>query len=145
MVFVRDEGSVYNAPLEDVWRFLSMGRAHSEAHHHRDVERKSLPGNSGEYTWEQEFEGKPERFTMRWTSYPLFGIAYEVLQGPFVGSKFFVYYRPRGNNTRVTMVGDFVSPTIPAARLETAVLGFFALEFEQDSAAIAAMLASKQS
>ena len=143
MVFVRDEGSVYNAPLEEVWRFLSSDQAHTDAHGHRNATRKSLPGNSGEYSWEQDFEGKPERFTMRWTAFPLFGIAYEVPEGPFQGSKFFVYYRPRGAKTRVTIVGDFVSPTIPSTRLEAAVLGFFALEFEQDSAAITAMLSSK--
>jgi hypothetical protein len=60
-----------------------------------------------------------------------------------VGSKFFAYYRPRGAKTRVTVVGDFTSPTIPSARLEAAVLAFFALEFEQDSAAIATILAAK--
>ncbi|MGA8604532.1 MAG: hypothetical protein WB788_05660 [Thermoplasmata archaeon] len=143
MVFVRDEGSVYNAPLEEVWRFLSSEDAHTEAHKHRNASRKTLAANSGEYSWEQDFEGKPERFTMRWTSFPLFGIAYEVPEGPFAGSKFFVYYRPRGTKTRVTIVGDFVSPTIPAVRLEAAVLGFFALEFEQDSAAIAVLPGSK--
>jgi hypothetical protein len=143
MVFVRDEGSVFNASLEDVWRFLSSEAPHSEAHQHRKAERKSLSENAGQYSWEQDFQGKPERFTMRWTSFPMFGIAYEVLEGPFVGSKYFAYYRPRGPKTRVTIVGDFASPTIPAARLEAAVLGFFALEFEQDSAAIAAMLAPK--
>jgi len=137
MVFVRDEGSVYNASLEEVWRFLSSSDRHSEAHHHRNVSRKVLPGNSGEYTWEQDFEGTSERFTMRWTAFPLFGIAYEVLQGPFVGSRFFVYYRPRGAKTRVSVVGEFVSPTVPAPHLETAVLAFFAREFEQDSLAIA--------
>ncbi|MGA8710546.1 MAG: hypothetical protein WB786_04870 [Thermoplasmata archaeon] len=143
MVFVRDEGSVYNAPVDEVWRFLSTDAAHSEAHRHRKVERKTLPGNAGEYTWEQDFEGKPEQFIMRWTSFPPFGIAYDVLGGPFTGSKFFVYYRPRGDKTRVTIVGDFVSPTLSATRIEASVLGFFALEFEQDSAAITAMLATK--
>jgi len=143
MVFVRDDGSVYNAPLEEVWRFLSTEDAHSQAHGHRNFARKSLPGNSGEYSWEQEFEGATARFTMRWTSFPHFGIAYEVLEGPFVGSKFFSYYRPRGNRTRVTVVGDFVSATVPANRLETSVLAFFAREFEQDSAAITEMLSGK--
>jgi len=142
MVFVRDEGSVYNAPLDQVWRFLSLGSLHTEAHRHRNVARTSLPGDAGEYAWEQDFEGKPARFTMRWTSFPSFGIAYDVLEGPFAGSKFFVYYRPRGNKTRVTIVGDFVSSTIAAERLEAAVLAFFALEFEQDSAAIATLPAS---
>lgn len=144
MVFVRDEGSVYNAPLEEVWRFLSSDERHSAAHHHRNPSRKELPGNSGEYSWEQEFEGKEERFTMRWTAFPRFGIAYEVLEGPFVGSKFFVYYRPRGARTRVTIVGEFVSPSIPEARLETSILGFFAREFEQDSSAIASDMAASK-
>jgi hypothetical protein len=143
MVFVRDEGSVFNAPIEEVWRFLSSPDLHAEAHQHRSPSRKELPGNAGEYGWEQDFEGKSERFTMRWTAFPTFGIVYEVIEGPFVGSKFFSYYRPRGNKTRVTIVGDFVSPSISAVRLEASVLGFFAKEFEQDSAAIAAMLASK--
>ena len=143
MSFVRDEGSVFNAPLEEVWRFLSDPQAHQSAHHHRDVERKSLGENSGDYSWVQDFEGRAERFRMRWTAFPMFGIAYEVLEGPFVGSKFFAYYRPRGPKTRVTLVGDFVSPTIPAARLEPSVLAFFALEFEQDNAAISARVASR--
>ena len=142
MVFVRDEGSVYNAPLEVVWKFLSSDAQHSQAHGHRNAVGKELSANSGEYRWEQDFEGKAEPFTMRWTAFPLFGIAYEVLEGPFVGSKFFVYYRPRGNKTRVTIVGDFVSPSIPPLRLETSVLAFFAREFEQDSPAIAAMAAA---
>ena len=139
MVFVRDEGSVYNAPLEEVWRFLSSPERHTAAHQHRNVSRTSLPGNAGEYSWEQDFEGKPERFTMRWVAFSPFGIAYEVLEGPFVGSKFFAYYRSRGPKTRVTIVGDFVSPSIPEPRIETSILGFFAKEFEQDSAAIASM------
>jgi len=142
MVFVRDEGSVFNAPIEEVWRFLGSGDAHSQAHRHRNFSRKTFPGNSGEYSWEQDFEGKSERFTMRWTSFPPFGIVYEVLEGPFVGSKFFAYYRPRGSKTRVTLVGDFVSPTVPSTRLEASVLAFFALEFEQDNGAISARLAS---
>jgi hypothetical protein len=99
MVFVRDDGSVYNAPIEEVWKFLSSGDAHSAAHAHRSFSRTTLPGNSGEYSWEQDFEGGPSRFTMRWTAFPTFGIAYEVLEGPFTGSKFFSYYRARGART----------------------------------------------
>lgn len=143
MVFVRDEGSVFNAPLDAVWSFLSRGSAHDEVHHHRNVERKTLSGNSGEISWDQDFEGKSVRFKLRWTSFAPFGLAYEALDGPFLGSKFFVYYRPRGDKTRVTVVGDFASPTIPAVRLETTVLKYLALEFEEDNAAIAARSASK--
>jgi len=143
VTFVRDEGSVYNAPLEEVWRFLSDREAHESVHHHREVEHKPLGENSGESVWVQDFEGKAERFRMRYTAFPMFGIAYEVQEGPLLGSKFFAYYRPRGPKTRVTVVGDFQSPTIPAARLEPVVLAFFALEFEQDNAAISARVAPK--
>jgi len=142
MVFVRDEGSVYNAPIEVVWKFLSFDTQHSSTHGQRNAVGKELSANSGEYSWDQDFEGASQRFAMRWTAFAPFGIAYEVLEGPFAESKFFVYYRPRGNKTRVTMVGDFVSPTIPPVRLETSVLGFFAKEFEQDSPAIAALAAT---
>jgi len=143
MAFVRDEGSVYNAPIDTVWKFLGASDQHAEAHRHRNVERKELPGNSGEYSWEQDFEGRSERFTMRWHAFPTFGIAYEVTAGPFVGSTFFVYYRARGDKTRVTVVGDFASQTIPSSRLESSVLAFLALEFEQDNAAIGKMADAK--
>lgn len=137
MVFLRDEGSRFRAPLDRVWAFVGSGDAHSAAHGHRDFHRKRLAENRGEYSWEQDLEGRAERFTMRWTSFPPLGIAYEVLEGPFQGSAFFLYYRPvEGGETEVGIVGEFVSPTRPPASVESAVLRFFATEFEQDRAAI---------
>lgn len=139
MVFLRDEGSLFDAPLDTVWQFVSSGPKHSEAHRHRATERRTLSGNSGEYTWEQDFGGKSERFTMRWTtSYPV-GIAYEVLEGPFAGSRFFLYYVPRGRQTEVVVVGEFVSPTLPESEVGAAVDRFLSTEFEQDRAAIEAL------
>ena len=34
MVFVRDEGSVFEAPIDVVWEFVGSGDAHSIAHRH---------------------------------------------------------------------------------------------------------------
>ncbi len=136
MVFVKDEGSVFEASIDDVWRFLGAGKKHSEAHHHREVRRQVLSENSGVYSWKQGFMGKSQPFKMRWLALAPLGIAYEVLEGPFAGSKFFLYYTPKGRRTGVTVVGEFASTTISPSRLKSAVTQFFTTEFEQDSAVI---------
>lgn len=136
MVFVRDEGSLFDAPIEAVWEFVGSGDDHSAAHRHRAQRRERHSDRSGTYSWEQPFDGRPERFAMRWTSYWPLGIAYEVLEGPFTGSQFFLYYEPRGRRTAVGIVGEFRSPTIPPADVAAAVERFFTLEFEQDHAAL---------
>jgi hypothetical protein len=136
MVFLRDDRDVFDAPLETVWEFVGSGDRHSEAHHHRDWGRQRIRENSGEYSWEQEFDGAPTRFTMRWTSFYPLGVAYEVLDGPFTGSKFFLYYRARGRKTAVTMVGEFVSPTFSETEISAAVERFFSVEFAQDNEAM---------
>lgn len=143
MVFVRDEGSVFKAPLEDVWRFLDSGASHSEAHGHAKVRRILHAGQAGTYSWEQRFEGRVSRFAMRWTSYWPLGLAYRVTKGPFRGSNFFLYYEPRGRFTGVTIVGDFASRTIPQSEIGPAVRRFFGREFEQDSAALKRWIRSK--
>lgn len=136
MVFVRDEGSLFHASLDDVWKFVGSGEPHSKAHGHTGTRRTPLEGNAGVYSWEQSFRGRPERFTMRWQSYHPLGLAYDVLEGPFSGSHFFLYYEPGGAVTRVSVVGEFVSPSIPEHELAEAVAAFLDLEFEQDRAAI---------
>ncbi|MCI4362923.1 MAG: hypothetical protein L3K13_01265 [Thermoplasmata archaeon] len=136
MVFLVDKGGVFDAPVEEVWMYLASGEEHSQAHLHEAVRRVAHSPNSLTYSWEQRFDGEPVRFAMRSTSFAPVGIAYEVLEGPFTGSSFFVYYAPRGDRTSVTVVGEFLSPTIPPSHVAAAVERFLALEFEQDGAAI---------
>jgi hypothetical protein len=136
VTFVVDTGSYFEAPLDRVWAFVSSGPTHGEAHRHQDQQRVRDSESVGRYSWTQEFDSRAARFTMRWHAFPPLGIAYEVLEGPFAGSTFFLYYAPEGNRTGVTVVGEFVSPTIPLGQVEPAVRRFFALEFEQDQAAI---------
>jgi hypothetical protein len=136
MVFVRDEGSAFDVPLREVWEFVSSGDHHSAAHRHRATTRQRLGERSGQYAWEQDFDGRPVRFAMRWTSFHPLGVAYDVLEGPFAGSQFFLYYVPMGAQTSVGVVGEFVSPTIPEPEIASAVDRFFTTEFEQDLAAM---------
>jgi hypothetical protein len=134
-VFLRDDG-VFDVPLDRVWDFVGSGTPHQQAHRHRGVRRRRLTPTSGQYSWEQPFRGATVRFTMRWTAFVPVGLAYEVLEGPFSGSKFFLSYRPEGQRTRVSVVGSFTSPDIPATSLASAVRRFFATEFEQDADAM---------
>lgn len=136
MVFLVDEGSGFAAPVEAIWEFLGSGAPHSTAHAHRSIRRRRLGRRSGQYSWEQRFEGRWTRFTMHWTAFPPVGIAYRVVAGPFRGSTFFLYYRPRGRRTGVAIVGEFLSPTIPQARIPAEVDRFFTREFRQDAAAL---------
>lgn len=138
MVFVKDTGSVFPVPLPEVWEFLGSGTDHPKAHGHRNVSRSRPNELEGTYAWEQDLEGLPVRFVMHWRSYHPVGLAYDVPEGPFQGSKFFLIYTPRGEETEVSIIGDFVSPTIPEERLPAAVLRFFEVEFEQDLAAMVA-------
>jgi hypothetical protein len=136
MVRIQDEGSVFEASLDEVLGYLGSGAPHSAAHRHRRVRRVSNGPGSGTYSWEQAFEGHRTDFSMRWTSYLPLGLAYDVLVGPFAGSKFFLYYVPRGDGTAVSVVGEFESPTIPLDRLETSLRRFLATEFDQDAAGL---------
>jgi hypothetical protein len=136
VVFLRDEGSSFAVPLDEVWRYLGSGPPHSRAHRHRRVRRRRAGPRSGTYSWEQEFEGRPARFTMRWHAFAPLGIAYEVLAGPFRGSQFFLTYVPRGRRTGVSVVGEFVAVKRPARELRSSVRRFFAREFREDRAAL---------
>jgi hypothetical protein len=138
-VFLRDDG-MFDAPIDSIWGFLGSGGEHQHAHGHTGVRREVLGEDSGRYSWEQPFDEPSVRFTMRWTAFVPTGIAYDVLEGPFAGSKFFLCYRPIGPRTEVSIIGAFTSPSIPLSELEAAVRRFFAVEFEQDSKAIHAAL-----
>ncbi len=136
MVYVRDTDGIFEAPLEDVWSFVGSGDSHSSSHDHQSVQRARHSENSGTYSWDQSFDGVNVRFSMRWTSYWPLGIAYDVLDGPFLGSKFFLIYEPRGRTTAVHVFGEFTSPTLPSSEVEPAVKRFFHKEFQQDTEAL---------
>ena len=66
--------------------------------------------------------------------YPL-GIAFEILVGPFVDSKYFVYYFPIDNDkTGVTVVGNFKSNVIPEEQIKPTVLSLLERVFSEDVA-----------
>jgi hypothetical protein len=102
MVFILDEGSVFELPFDKLWEYLP-----SEKHSHpvSKLISRELSGNVLTITAEREINGKTVRTKLRMTVYPPLGVVQEYLEGPAAGSKAFLYYYPVGNKTGITVVG----------------------------------------
>ena len=103
MVYIFDEGSEFDMPLEKLWEYLP-----SESHKHSaKVISRELQGNVLTLTSERVVDGKAVRSKLRITMYPPLGVAQEHLEGPTAGSKVFSFYTRKGNKTTITVVGDY--------------------------------------
>jgi hypothetical protein len=148
MVFVEDSGSVFDAQLDMVWK---LGEAHIKEGnriHPNTRNNKSEILNETTFinSWEQvdDANGQNIRMKIRGTMYYPLGIAFEILEGPFVDSKYFVYYIPIDNNkTGVTVVRDFKSNMIPEDKIKPIVLGFSERVFNEDVAYLKTMIQKK--
>jgi hypothetical protein len=137
MVFVADWGSVFDAPLDVVWKFLQSDEDHGNSHKgRRNFERKTINENTIMLSWEQDVEGTWIRMANRLTFHPPIGFFVEPLEGPMAGSKFFNYYVPKGKQTEVVVVGEWASKTIPPAQLEKAVWANLEKVYHEDSASL---------
>ncbi len=123
MVFISDEGSTFKAPLSKIWELNQ-----SEGEHSHPSLRNQKAEQQGEHvmlTYETAMpDGTWVRHKTRTTAFPPLGIAFETLEGPMAGSRSFQYYSPRGNETGVTVVGEYTSKGIPDADLKNAVMAF---------------------
>ncbi len=144
MVHIKDEGSIFDAPVDVVWKYVQSDVDHGEAHKgRRNFQRKPVGANSVELSWEQEMEGNWIKTANRLTFLPPLGFVVEPLEGPLAGSKFVNYYTPKGDKTEVTVVGEWTSKTIPAAMLQKAVMMNLEKVFHEDSAGIKQFTAKK--
>jgi hypothetical protein len=137
MVFIVDEGSEFDAPLEKVWK-LSDAHARDAAKIHpgaKNYKTESVNENVAIQSWESDLQGQTVQTKIKVTRYYPLGVAIELLEGSIVGSKFFNYYTPTGNKTGVTVAGDFKSPMMPDEnQLKQAVMSFLEQAFNEDSA-----------
>ena len=96
MVFILDEGSVFELSFDKLWEYLP-----SEKHAHPVAKliSREISGNVLTITSDREINGKTVRTKLRMTMFPPLGVAQEYLEGPAAGSKAFLYYYPKGNKT----------------------------------------------
>ena len=57
----------------------------------------------------------------------------EYVEGPLAGSRSFLYYVPMGDRTGVTVVGEFVSRSIPENQLKSVVLSQLERSYNEDN------------
>ena len=135
-MFVEDSGSFFDAPIDKVWKLSQAHQTELEKIHPDMKNSKSemISENSNIVSYDTNMQGQTIKNKIKITiHYPL-GMAFEFLEGPMTGSKFFNYYTPKGNRTGVTVVGDFTSPSMSDEMLKQAVLSFFEHGFNEDVA-----------
>ncbi len=140
-MYVRDEGSAFDAPIEVVWNYLmDSGGRHAAAHQAsaRFRATKEISKNSSEATGDRMIDGRWSKFVARSTDFAPLAVVNEELEGDLAGSKFVLVYTPQRQRTRVAMYGDFQSETIPRVRLERVVLDLFATSYNEDVPGLAA-------
>ncbi|HYB67420.1 MAG TPA: hypothetical protein VEC43_03760 [Candidatus Acidoferrales bacterium] len=132
MVYILDEGSVFDAPIDKIWKYLR-----SDEHRHNSmklISREMVNGNAVIITAERNILGKMVRTKIKNTLYPPFGFVQEHLEGPTAGSRAFVYYIPKGNKTGITIVGEFVLSGMDEKVTREAVMAQYQVTFDEDNA-----------
>ncbi|MDG6904278.1 MAG: hypothetical protein JRN20_00675 [Nitrososphaerota archaeon] len=131
MVFILDEGSLFDAPVDQIWKYLS-----SQNHQHPSIKslNREMSGNSVILTSERNILGEIAIVKVKNTLYPPFGIVQEYLEGPMQGSRAFLYYTPKVSKTGVTVVGDYVMSGIDEKNIRDVVLTQAQRFFDEDNA-----------
>jgi hypothetical protein len=139
MVFVKDEGSLFEAPIEFVWEYIYGGEGHDAAH---QTTRNSKFSKVSEVTFvygsERLLRGKWLPDQLRISMFPPVSVATEWMEGPLAGSKFVYVYSPHGEKTRIDVYGEFVSKTLAPGEIEATAREFLDSEYADDAPAIRA-------
>jgi hypothetical protein len=136
MIHLIFEGNEYDAPFEEVWKMAealttnAVNEIHPDTRHNKS---EWIDDNSVIQTFEGvDRDGHSERGRMKMTLHHPVGVFFEVLAGPFNGSRFFKYYIPAGKKTGETVVGEFRSSVISEDKLRQIVPAFLQRTFEAE-------------
>ena len=144
MVFVQDEGSLFDAPIGIVWEYLLEGAAHDGVHKStRNGKFEPLTHSSFVYSAERYLNGAWVPESIRISVFQPVAIASVFLEGPFEGSKMVYVYKPKGTKTQIDVYGDFRSPSIPPDQLEGMARAMLDTEYREDDPAIRRFASSK--
>jgi len=131
MVYILDEGSEFDAPIDKVWKL-----AQSEAFHKHSFQKNpsaKMEGDSALLSFDMATPaGKTTHHTLKITPVPPVGEILEYVEGDFAGTKAFNYYIPKGKKTGVTVVGEWVSKSVPADQLKKLVMENLETAFKED-------------
>ncbi|MCI4364695.1 MAG: hypothetical protein L3K10_01325 [Thermoplasmata archaeon] len=140
MVHIKDEGSLFEAPIDVVWKYHEDAATHARAHTStRNPSFKPVSPTVFVYTVERESRGQWTGESIQITVLQPLGFAFEWVSGPLTGSTMVYLYTPRGEKTQIDVVGEFVSSTIPSGQLEQHVRDWLQREFNEDAPAVRAL------
>ncbi len=132
MVFLRDEGSEFDAPLERVWALFGS----KENHRHASMQGlRATPAdgpNAHFLEWTAVARGVAVPIKARITLYPPLGFVMEYLEGPLTGSREFEYYVPHGERTGIVVVGEYRSSVLSEELLRSVMEEALGAAFEED-------------
>jgi hypothetical protein len=110
MVFIEDREGVFDTSIDNVWKLMQEHIIDGAKIHPRFKNIKTDIESENVFicSWEEDINGQTRKMKEKGTIFYPLGVAYEFIDGPFIGSKYFVYYVPQENNkTKVIMAGDF--------------------------------------
>ena len=137
MVYLKDEGSVFDAPIDFVWKYIFGGDAHDSAHRTtRNPKFEKVSDITILYGSERLLRGKWAPDRMRISMFPPISVVTEWLEGVLAGSKLVYVYSPQGDKTRIDVYGEFTSKTLPPEQVEAAAREFLDTEFSADAPTI---------
>jgi len=131
MVFILDEGSEFKAPLSKVWELAQSEGKHN---HPSQIDPQTSMQNGVPVLsyGSRTADGSVVRSSIKVTMLPPVGFVLEYIDGPMEGTKLMQYYTPKGDKTKVTVVGDAVSKTMTEGQLRKAVLKGLDTAFKED-------------
>lgn len=139
MVYVRDEGSTFDAPIDVVWKYVLGGEGHDAAHKTtRKPKFEKVSDVTIIYASERYLRGKWAPDRMRISMFPPVTVVTEWLEGVLAGSKLAYVYSPQGDKTRIDVYGEFTSQSLPAEDVEAVAREFLDNEFRDDAPAVRA-------
>jgi hypothetical protein len=140
MVYVRDEGSLFDAPIDIVWKYLTGGEDHDAAHTTtRNPKFEEVSDVTIVYGSERLLRGKWTPDRMRISMFPPVCVVTEWLEGVLAGSRLVYVYSPHGKQTRIDVFGEFASKTLPPGEVEAVAHEFLQSEYDADAPAIEAL------
>jgi hypothetical protein len=135
MVFIIDEGSVFDSPLDKIWRYMETADGDEHVHRSMTNVQMEMEGDNPVMTFETPAPGGMKATNkMRITMFVPVGILMEYLEGPLAGSKVMQYYKPMGNRTGITVVGEYTSKMMQGDQLKGMVMQNLEQAFNEDQA-----------
>jgi hypothetical protein len=140
MIFIEDRDGIFDASIDKVWN-LVQAHVTDGAKIHPNLKNITTNMESEKVftcTWEENINGQTIKMMEKGTIFYPLGVAYEFMEGPFMGSKYFVYYIPQEDHkTRVIMAGEFKLTSLdPSINNEeehrSIVLSAFEKVFDED-------------